>query len=141
MPSHSMWMASAVSETTNLDDDCLQILLALRGRGTRVCSLLGWAEQILQQVPPELFTSRWLVQAEGFELQPDRLPWRIKRLGDQSMASLLLAFTAPIVGLAALLIHLEDGGPVFYAQWRTGMYGEPIRIFKLRSMRIDAETR
>jgi exopolysaccharide biosynthesis polyprenyl glycosylphosphotransferase len=131
----------AVSETANLDDGCLQTLLALRGRGTRVCSLLSWAEQILQRVPPELFTSRWLVQAEGFELQPDRLPWRIKRLGDLAVAGLLLALTAPLVGLAALLIRLEDGGPVFYAQWRTGMYGEPIRIRKLRSMRTDAEVR
>jgi len=41
--------------------------------------------------------------------------------------------------IAAILIHLEDGGPIFYGQWRTGLYGMPIRIWKLRSMHPSAE--
>jgi exopolysaccharide biosynthesis polyprenyl glycosylphosphotransferase len=129
----------AVSETAPLDDGLLEELLERRSRGTVVCSLLGWAEQQLQRVPPELFSSRWLVQAEGFELQPGRWGWRLKRLGDVSLAGILLLLTAPLVCLAALLIHLEDRGPIFYDQWRTGLYGMPIRIWKLRSMRTCAE--
>jgi lipopolysaccharide/colanic/teichoic acid biosynthesis glycosyltransferase len=129
----------AVSETAALDEGLLEELLERRSRGTVVCSLLGWAEQQLQRVPPELFSSRWLVQAEGFELQPGRWGWRLKRLGDVSLAGILLLLTAPVMILAALLIHLEDRGPVFYDQWRTGLYGMPIRIWKLRSMRPLAE--
>jgi lipopolysaccharide/colanic/teichoic acid biosynthesis glycosyltransferase len=37
------------------------------------------------------------------------------------------------------LIKLDDGGPVFYRQVRTGLYGERITILKLRSMAVDAE--
>lgn len=129
----------AVSEQAELDEAVLQRLLALRGGGTRLVSLLNWAEQVLQRVPPELFSSRWLVQAEGFELQPDRFGWRLKRLGDLLVAGLLLLAALPLLVLAALLVRLEDGGPVLYGQVRSGLYGEPIRIQKLRSMRVDAE--
>jgi exopolysaccharide biosynthesis polyprenyl glycosylphosphotransferase len=131
--------AIAVSETASLDDPLLQDLLARRGNGMSICSLLLWAEQHLQRVPPELFSSRWLVQAEGFELQPGRWGWRLKRLGDVIASMLLLVLTAPLLLLAAALIRLEDGGPVFYSQIRTGLYGETIRISKLRSMRQGAE--
>jgi lipopolysaccharide/colanic/teichoic acid biosynthesis glycosyltransferase len=41
--------------------------------------------------------------------------------------------------VAALLIRLEDRGPVFYSQERTGLYGSPIRVWKLRTMRVGAE--
>jgi lipopolysaccharide/colanic/teichoic acid biosynthesis glycosyltransferase len=98
-----------------------------------------WAELHLHRVPPELFSSRWLVQAEGFELQPGRWGWRLKRYGDVLVSLLLLLASAPLLLLAALLIRLEDGGPVFYSQNRTGLYGETIRIAKLRSMRVEAQ--
>jgi len=131
--------AIAVSEAAWLEDGQLQALLARRGSGMSICSLVLWAELHLQRVPPELFSSRWLVQAEGFELQPERFGWRLKRLGDVFVAGLLLLLSLPLLGLAALLVHLEDGGPVFYGQVRTGLFGEPIRMFKLRSMGVDAE--
>jgi exopolysaccharide biosynthesis polyprenyl glycosylphosphotransferase len=131
--------AIAVSESARLDDSLLQDLLARRGSGSSICSLVVWAEQHLQRVPPELFSSRWLVQAEGFELQPGRWGWRLKRLGDLVVASGLLLLTAPLLLAAAALIRLEDGGPIFYGQQRTGLYGERILIWKLRSMRQNAE--
>ncbi|MCX5957004.1 MAG: exopolysaccharide biosynthesis polyprenyl glycosylphosphotransferase [Cyanobacteria bacterium] len=132
--------AIAVSESARLDDGLLQGLLARRGSGSSICSLVVWAEQHLQRVPPELFSSRWLVQAEGFELQPGRWGWRLKRLGDLVVASGLLLLTAPLLLAAAALIRLEDGGPIFYGQQRTGLYGERILIWKLRSMRQNAES-
>lgn len=95
LPRHGDVDAIAVSETAPLDDPLLQDLLARRGNGMSICSLLLWAEQHLQRVPPELFSSRWLVQAEGFELQPGRWGWRLKRLGDVIVSMLLLVLTAP----------------------------------------------
>jgi len=51
----------------------------------------------------------------------------------------LLVLTLPLLLIACGLIRLEDGGPAFYTQIRTGLYGTPIRIWKLRSMRHGAE--
>lgn len=131
----------AVSETADLDDQLLQNLLSSRGRGASVCTLVAWAERFLQRVPPELFSSRTLLHAEGFEMQPGRWGWRVKRLGDVVVASSLLVLTLPLVLVACMLILLEDGRPVFYSQIRTGLYGLPIRIWKLRSMRHGAESK
>ena len=129
----------AIGERAQLNERALEKLLALRRQGISVIALVNWAEQVLQRVPPELFSNHWLAQAEGFELQPDRLGWRIKRLGDLLVAALLLVLSAPVMALAAVLIKLEDGGPVVFSQIRTGIYGESFRLSKLRSMRTDAE--
>ena len=45
---------------------------------------------------------------------------------------------APLVLLLALLIR-RDGGPAFYSQERIGLNGRAFRIWKLRSMGVDAE--
>ena len=131
----------AVSEAAELNDALLQKLLARRERGASVCSLVIWTEHHLQRVPPELFSSRWLLQADGFELQPNRWGWRLKRLGDVVVASLLLVVTAPILLIAAIAIRLEDGGGILYRQRRTGLYGEAIEVWKLRTMCQEAESR
>ena len=129
----------AIGESARLSERALEQVLAMRGQGNQVISLVNWSEHILQRVPPELFSSYWLAQAEGFELQPERLGWRLKRLGDLFVAMVLLVATGPLMALAALLIKLEDGGPILFSQIRTGIYGQPFRIHKLRSMRTDAE--
>ena len=63
----------------------------------------------------------------------------IKRLFDLTFASIGLFLGAPIFSALALLIKLEDGGPVFYRGIRVGRYGRPFKIFKLRTMVINAE--
>ena len=47
--------------------------------------------------------------------------------------------SAPFVLLTAIIIKLESKGPAFYRQTRVGLYNEPFELFKLRSMRTDAE--
>jgi exopolysaccharide biosynthesis polyprenyl glycosylphosphotransferase len=58
----------------------------------------------------------------------------VKRAVDVIGASVILLLTAPIVGLAALLIKMEDGGPVFHRGERVGRHGKTILVYKLRSM-------
>ena len=41
--------------------------------------------------------------------------------------------------IIAILIYIEDRGPIFYSQVRTGFRGKKILIYKFRSMVIDAE--
>jgi lipopolysaccharide/colanic/teichoic acid biosynthesis glycosyltransferase len=129
----------AISDRLSLPEDLLQTLLRERATGTGVSSLVNWSERHLQRVPPELFSNRWLLNAEGFGLQPHTWTWRLKRSLDLVGAGALGLLTLPLVLLAAALIWLGDRGPVFYGQTRTGLYGKPFTIWKLRTMRRDAE--
>jgi exopolysaccharide biosynthesis polyprenyl glycosylphosphotransferase len=52
----------------------------------------------------------------------------------------LLALS-PVFATIALLIKLEDRGPVLFRQVRVGRHGREFRMLKFRSMRVDAEAR
>lgn len=98
----------------------------------------------------ERFTStqttwgRWKLNAY---VKAKRLSWRtvifsaefIKRLVDIVFSSTALLLLSPLFAVVALLIRLEDGGPVFFGQRRVGKWGREFRMFKFRSMCVDAE--
>jgi lipopolysaccharide/colanic/teichoic acid biosynthesis glycosyltransferase len=62
-----------------------------------------------------------------------------KRALDVVLSGVGLALSAPLWAAIALLIKIEDGGPVFYAQARVGEGGRAFDALKFRSMIPDAE--
>ncbi|HEX9011450.1 MAG TPA: sugar transferase [Holophagaceae bacterium] len=64
-----------------------------------------------------------------------------KRAFDLFWSALGLAALSPLLLLVALLVKLEDRGPVFFRQVRVGRGGRPFRIWKFRTMVVDAERR
>ena len=70
---------------------------------------------------------------------PSQIAKIMKRIWDILFSLFFILLTSPIMLITALLIKLEDGGPVFYRQTRLTQYGRPFAIIKFRSMRIDAE--
>jgi exopolysaccharide biosynthesis polyprenyl glycosylphosphotransferase len=64
-----------------------------------------------------------------------------KRVIDIAVSGFTLAVLSPAVLLAALAVKLDSPGPVFYSQERVGARGRVVRIFKLRSMYVDADRR
>jgi exopolysaccharide biosynthesis polyprenyl glycosylphosphotransferase len=65
----------------------------------------------------------------------------IKSMFDVSLAALLLVLLAPVFLGIALWIRLDTGGPVFFRQVRVGRGGEVFRMYKFRTMHVDAEQR
>ena len=63
----------------------------------------------------------------------------LKRVVDIVGALVGLMFSMPIMITLAIIIKRESPGPIIYRQVRTGRHGHPFTIFKLRSMRLDAE--
>jgi len=63
----------------------------------------------------------------------------LKRTMDFVVGGLLLLVLLPLLAVIALLIFLEDRGPVFYRQLRMGLDGKPFMIWKFRTMIPDAE--
>ncbi|PKK90117.1 MAG: glycosyl transferase [Candidatus Wallbacteria bacterium HGW-Wallbacteria-1] len=64
----------------------------------------------------------------------------VKRLFDILLAIIGLIFVGPFLFLFSVIIKIYDRGPIFYRGVRVGLHGVQFRIFKFRSMVIDAET-
>lgn len=65
----------------------------------------------------------------------------LKRLFDVILSGLGLLFSLPLWGILGLAIKLEDGGPIFYSQYRVGRGGKVFKSWKFRSMIPDADER
>ena len=63
---------------------------------------------------------------------------KVKRVIDFILALIGMPFLGIILLASAICIKLEDGGPVFYLADRTGRFGKPFKMYKLRSMKMNA---
>src|SRR4029077_9543379 len=63
----------------------------------------------------------------------------LKRVFDIIFSLIVLIPTAPLLGLVALLIKISSPGPIFFAQERIGLNGQPFRMYKFRTMRVSAK--
>ncbi len=64
-----------------------------------------------------------------------------KRLLDVGLAGIGLVLSSPLWAVLAVLVKLEDGGPVFFRQMRVGEGGRVFPVLKFRSMVPDADAR
>jgi exopolysaccharide biosynthesis polyprenyl glycosylphosphotransferase len=79
-----------------------------------------------------------------FYVEPAALPTRqvaVKRAIDLVVSCLVLVLTAPLLTLIAILVKLGDRGPIFFAQTRVGTDGRHFKLYKFRTMVVDAEAR
>ena len=116
----------------------LGALYQFQRQGAVVLSRLSWCEMVLQRFPSELLSDVDLLDGR-FSMPHGTFQSRLKRVGDVVVASVLLILSTPLMLFSALLIKASDRGPVFYSQVRTGLDGNRYRIWKLRTMRTDAE--
>jgi exopolysaccharide biosynthesis polyprenyl glycosylphosphotransferase len=65
----------------------------------------------------------------------------LKRMLDLMLTIPALLFLAPIFSLVAVLVKRDSSGPVFFRQVRVGCNGNPFRIWKFRTMVVDADER
>ena len=63
----------------------------------------------------------------------------VKRLFDVVASACGLILLSPLFLLLIILIKSEDGGPAFYSQERIGKNEKPFKMWKFRSMIVDAD--
>lgn len=113
-------------------------LVDLRRRGIRVEDATVLYEAISGRVPVEMIDHDALAYGKGFSISP--LAATLYRTFGFLLALLLVVALSPLILLLMVLIKLDSKGPVLFQQERVGLNGEPFFAFKLRSMRVDAES-
>lgn len=105
--------------------------------GIRIMNLRDFSERNLEKIPPAFVNRSWLL---GLDLRMrDPLLHKIKRIMDITVGSFGLLFSLPILIPSLLIIALNSGFPVFFSQTRTGFLGREYVLYKLRTMKKDAE--
>ena len=72
-------------------------------------------------------------------LNKKRFSLFLKRIFDIIMSFLLCVLLSPVFVAIAIWIKLDSSGPVFYRQKRITQYGEEFKIFKFRTMIVNAD--
>lgn len=63
----------------------------------------------------------------------------VKRFIDIAVSLIGIILTSPLFVMFGAAIHLADRGPIFYTQTRLTIDGKLFKIYKFRTMRVDAE--
>ena len=115
----------------------IDMLLECRMSGRKITAVTDFIEREAGQVELDGLYPSWLVFSRG--AARNNVNRFVKRAVDIVTSSVLLFVTFPVTLFTALLIWLDDGGPVFYRQTRVGLNGRNFDVIKFRSMRNDAE--
>ncbi len=115
----------------------LDSLLACKKEGFPVVQYLTFLEHEIRRVDIRRVEVGWLLYSSGFYF--GTLDNVLKRILDVVVSLFLLVLFSPVLLGAAIAIKIGDKGPVLYLQERVTRGEHRFRIYKLRTMRTDAE--
>lgn len=127
----------------DLNEKEKSMIFDLKAEGIEIITILKWCVFELQSIPSEILNFDDILRNDLFleiNANSSRFSSRLKRSGDFLLSIFLIVSLSPILFIAIILIKLEDSGPIFYSQYRTGYKGKPFRIWKLRTMKVDSES-
>lgn len=93
---------------------------------------------LVSKVPYDNLLSEPLVDISRSSLSDSIVS--MKRASDVAGALVGLLLAAPVIGVLTLAIKFKSPGPVFYSQERIGYHRKPFKIYKLRTMTVNAES-
>lgn len=126
-----------VATTGRSDHFPRDVLQVAKTSGCRVESGVSFLERVAGKIYLRDLHPGYLIFSEGFRTGP--IAATVKRGIDIVVSALAMVLIAPVMALCALAIKLESEGPVFFHQVRLGLGNKRFVMFKLRSMRMDAE--
>ncbi len=114
-------------------------ILDCKMSGFQVLDLLSFFEKENASIQIDLLHPGWIIFSNDFQIGLAGLYG--KRIIDLLMSLLLLIIFTPIMLLVVITSKLESRGklPVLFHQVRVGQNGRLFRLYKFRSMRMDAE--
>ena len=144
MPLKDYCFANEVDEIVLAIDDRrkgfpVKDLLDCKMSGIEILDLATFFERETGKIRLDQIHPSWFMLSDGFNKSTFQAV--AKRIFDLVSGLILLAVTWPFMLLTAIAIKAEDGlgAPVVFSQIRIGEDGRPYKIYKYRSMRVDAE--
>lgn len=110
---------------------------AIEGRSIELVVVPGLIDVAGPRIHMRHVSGLPLVHVE--EPQVSRAGGWAKRAFDVVIASMMIMILAPLMLLIAIATKIQDGGPIFYRQERSGRGGERFQMTKYRSMVVDAD--
>ncbi|MCO6436300.1 MAG: exopolysaccharide biosynthesis polyprenyl glycosylphosphotransferase [Phycisphaerae bacterium] len=126
-----------VGKSAARDPSLMDWMVASLRQGCRVTNEATFYETAAGEVLVDEITPQWFLFAD-LKVHCDQQA-TLKRAVDVVIATVGLALTLPIWPVIALAVKFCDGGPVFYSQERVGQNGRLFRLYKFRTMRVNAE--
>lgn len=127
--------AIVVKEAGNaLPSDLPMKLVQLYFDGVPTYTLELFHQVYWRKIPLYRINPIWLFQ-EGFQIAREPVFERMKRGSDILLSVVGLLVSLPLIAMAAVVIKMDDGGPVFFAQNRVGRHRVAFKLLKLRTMR------
>ncbi len=127
-----------VSDLNNLPPYTTNSLIRMKSNGIEIFNLISWSERFLERIPSSLLKNKDILSKEFIKTNSS-MTFRIKRIIDILLSLIILFFSSPILIFSSILIKLEDRGPILYYQTRNGFNCKKFKIWKLRTMKVDAE--
>ena len=115
----------------------LDSLLTCKARGVPVTEFNSFVERQTGRVELAWLELPWLIHTPGFQFR--LIDDAVKRLMDIVLSLAALVISLPVLLVAMIAIRLDSAGSVIYRQQRVTRGGRVFWLYKLRSMRADAE--
>jgi len=119
------------------ESEAVDWMLSCLRMGCRVTNEATFYETSVGRILVDEITPEWFLFSD-LKAHCDQYAL-LKRIFDVAVALAGLALSLPLYPLIALAIRLEDGGKVFYSQTRVGRNGTVFKLWKFRTMHLDAE--
>ncbi|MGE4465997.1 exopolysaccharide biosynthesis polyprenyl glycosylphosphotransferase [Sphaerochaeta sp.] len=128
-----------ISDLSHYNEAEQKIILELKIGGHLVHTYADFSEIYMNRIPVENINDEWLILSRGFDSIFQNNYTRLKRISDIIFSIVGLILASPLVIMATIAIKLDSRGSVIFSQIRSGKDGKPFTIYKLRTMRQDAE--
>jgi hypothetical protein len=115
----------------------LDSLLACKVRGVPVTEFNSFVERQTGRIELAWLELPWLIHTPGFQFR--LIDDAVKRLMDIVLSLTAIVISLPVLVVAMIAIRLDSPGSVIYRQQRVTRGGRVFWLYKLRSMRMDAE--
>ena len=112
-------------------------LVKCRVNGIEITEGTSFYEMLTGKLIVKQINPSWLIFSEGFH--KSRIRRFLKRCMDLILSTVLLILLSPMILVTAVLIKIDSAGPVIFSQERVGKNRKTYKIYKFRSMIVDAE--